>query len=256
MGAVVGTAATTSWVTLRVALPGDMRATEGLNEEMLVVKPAYEKCAKAKEDCLEPRCCAGSGYTCFKTSSGKGQCMKECTPGGLNGTCEGVAPHMKKVAASPGGSLFCFSCYTSNTGSEKPSHELELLQMQHENAWNIFSCAEWAVYSDVEAPLGGGDMTIRVEDVNNDFHFAKRKEAKTWINTGMFVQIWTAIRDAGHATNHDWVVKADADAVFFPWKLISMLNSATVPAEDCTWRIVSLWIGATSANWRFSPSRP
>merc|ERR1712241_742468 len=79
------------------------------------------------------RCCAASGYSCFKTSSGKGQCMKECTPGGLNGTCEGVAPHMKKVAASPGGSLFCFSCYTSNTGSEKPSHELELLQMQHDD---------------------------------------------------------------------------------------------------------------------------
>jgi len=157
--------------------------------------------------------------------------MKECTPGGLNGTCEGVAPHMKKVVASPGGSLFCFSCYTSNTGSEKPSHELELLQMQHENAWNIFSCAEWAVYSDVSAPLGGGDMTIRVEDVKGDFHFAKRKEAKTWINTGMFVQIWTALRDAGHATNHDWVVKADADAVFFPWKLVDMLRDAAVPAE-------------------------
>merc|ERR1719288_419048 len=121
----------------------------------MVLKPAYESCAKATEDCLEPRCCASSGYSCFKTSSGKGQCMKECTPGGLNGTCEGVAPHMKKVVASPGGSLFCFSCYTANTGSEKVSHELELLQMQHENAWNIFSCAEWAVYSDVSAPLGG-----------------------------------------------------------------------------------------------------
>merc|ERR1712213_212458 len=104
-------------------------------------------------------------------------CMKECTPGGLNGPCEGVVPHMREVAASPGGSLFCFSCYTANTGSEKVSHELELLLMQHQNAWNIFSCAEWAVYSDVEAPLGGGDMTIKVEDVKNDFHFAKRMEA-------------------------------------------------------------------------------
>merc|ERR1711963_856578 len=216
--AVVGTSAATTIATLRLARPahGDVRAVEGL-DEMLVVKPAYESCAKAREDCLEPRCCAGSGYSCFKTSSGKGQCMKECTPGGLNGTCEGVAPHMKKVVASPGGSLFCFSCYTANTGSE--------------NAWNIFSCAEWAVYSDVSAPLGGGDMTIRVEDVKGDFHFAKRKEAKTWINTGMFVQIWTALRDAGHATNHDWVVKADADAVFFPWKLVDMLRDANVPAE-------------------------
>merc|ERR1712156_58156 len=109
-------------VTLRVALPGDVRAAQGLDE--MVIKPAYESCAKATEDCLEPRCCASSGYSCFKTSSGKGRCMKECTPGGLNGTCEGVAPHMREVAASPGGSLFCFSCYTANTGSEKVSHEL------------------------------------------------------------------------------------------------------------------------------------
>merc|ERR1719350_119761 len=60
-------------VTLRQALPqhADVRAAARL-DEMLVVKPAYESCAKAKENCLEPRCCAGSGYSCFKTSSGRG----------------------------------------------------------------------------------------------------------------------------------------------------------------------------------------
>jgi len=230
--AVVGTAAATTVVSLRMALPrhGDLRASQGL-DEMVVIKPAYESCAKPKEDCLASRCCAASGYTCFKNSRGKGQCMKECTPGGSNGTCEGVAPHMRKVVEYQGGSLFCFSAYTADTGSEKPSHELELLQMQHENAWSIFSCAEWAVYSDVVAPLGGGDTTIKVEDVKNDFHFAKRKEQKTWINTGMFVQIWTAIRNAGHHANHNWVIKADADAVFFPSKLLEVLHGAAVPAE-------------------------
>merc|ERR1719461_2392979 len=81
------------------------------------------------------------------------------------------------------------------------------------------------------APLGGGDTTIKVEDVKNDFHFAKRKEQKTWINTGMFVQIWTAIRNAGHHANHNWVIKADADAVFFPSKLLEVLHGAAVPAE-------------------------
>merc|ERR1712242_348017 len=47
--------------------------SQGLDE--MVIKPAYESCAKATEDCLEPRCCASSGYSCFKTSSGKGKCM-------------------------------------------------------------------------------------------------------------------------------------------------------------------------------------
>merc|ERR1719220_620020 len=57
------------------------------------------------------------------------------------------------------------------------------------------------------------------------------EEAKTWINTGMFVQVWTAVRDAGHALNHNWIIKADADAVFFPQKLIEVLRGAQVPAE-------------------------
>merc|ERR1719150_1964132 len=136
--AVVGTAAATTMVTLRVALPrpGDVSAAQGL-DEMLAIKPAYESCATGSDDCLGPRCCAASGYYCFKNSKGRGQCMKECTPGGMNGTCEGVAPHMRTVVEAPGVSLFCFSVYTADTGSEKPSHELELLQMQHENAWNV-----------------------------------------------------------------------------------------------------------------------
>jgi len=60
--------------------------------------------------------------------------MEECTPGGMNGTCEGVVPHMQTVVESPGVSLFCFSVCTADAGSEKPSHELESLQMLHENA--------------------------------------------------------------------------------------------------------------------------
>merc|ERR1712241_1056603 len=112
--AVVGTAAATTVVSLRMALPrhGDLRASQGL-DEMVVIKPAYESCAKPKDDCLPSRCCAASGYTCFKNSRGKGQCMKECTPGGSNGTCEGVAPHVRKVVEYQGGSLFCFSADTA-----------------------------------------------------------------------------------------------------------------------------------------------
>merc|ERR1719205_234214 len=122
--AVVGTSAATTGATLKLATPahGDVRAAEGL-DEMLVLKPAYESCAKAKENCLEPRCCAGSGYSCFKTSSGRGQCMKECTPGGLNGTCKGVAPHMKSARLptqglrSPAMSWNCCRCSMRTPGT-------------------------------------------------------------------------------------------------------------------------------------------
>merc|ERR1711979_38085 len=94
-----------------------------------------------------------------------------------------------------------------NTGGDKVSHELELLQMQHDNGQSLFSCAEWAVYSDVVAPLGGGDMTIQVEDTKGDWHILRRKITKTW------------------------VIKVDADAVFFPYKLARVLQGAQVPEE-------------------------
>jgi len=196
--------------------------------EMVVVKPKNDDCAKYSEDCLGPRCCAVTGYTCFKNRDGMGKCMKECTPGGTNGTCEGVAPHMKP-AEGKGLSLFCFAVYTENTGSTKVSHELTLLQQSKALAASIFSCADWAVYSDVVADLGDGDWTTQVHDLKNDFYFAKRKTAHTWINTGMFAQVWSAISGEGKAQRHNWVVKVDADAVFFPQKLINILQQVAVP---------------------------
>jgi len=103
------------------------------------------------------------------------------------------------------------------------------LQLQHSKMVSLFSCAEWVVYSDVVAPLGGGDMTQTVTDVKSDFHLMKRKGAGTWVNSGMFVQVWSAIRDAGHYKNHNWVIKVDADAVFFPHKLAAVLRDVAVP---------------------------
>jgi len=233
--AVVAAAATSTMVTVRMVLPqhGVEHDIAGLNEmhEMLVVKPAYEKCAQVKDDCSASACCAPSGYNCFENAAGRGVCMRECTPGGKNGTCRGVAPNMREAVQVPGGSFFCFAVYTQNTGSTKPSQELELLQMQYAHGWSLFSCAEWAVYSDVTAELGGDDHTIPVQDVKKDFHILKRKITKTWVNTGMFVQVWQKIREAGLYQKHDWVIKVDADAVFFPWKLGKKLQDVRVPAE-------------------------
>jgi len=230
--AVLATAAATATVTVQMAMSKHSVEHEvtGLSE-MLAVKPAYEDCSQVKEDCLATRCCAPSGYNCFKMGNGKGRCMRECTPGGANGTCEGVAPHMKTAVETPGLSLFCFAVYTENTGGDKVSHELELLQMQHDNGQSLFSCAEWAVYSDVVAPLGGNDVTIQVEDVKGDWHILRRKVTRTWVNTGMFVRVWKKIQDAGHYRNHNWVIKVDADAVFFPSKLGRVLQDVRVPQE-------------------------
>jgi len=233
--AVVATAAATTMITVRIAMPRDSRSIQK-KDEFLVVKPAYEDCAtKPSEDCLAPRCCGVSGYNCFKLLGNKGRCMKECTPGGSNGTCEGVAPHMSKVVEHPGLSLYCFAVYVQDTGNDKPNYELGLLQGQHDKSVGIFSCAEWAVFSDVVVPLGAAgatsDTTTQVEDVKSDWHLMKRKGPDNWINTGMFVQVWSAMKKAGHYKHHNWVIKADADAVFFPAKLATVLSSVGVPPQ-------------------------
>merc|ERR1712151_959 len=130
--AVAATAVGSTMLTLKVAMPlrGDERSVQGL-DGMVAVKPAYENCAQSGENCLASGCCAPAGYNCFKTASGKGRCMRACTSGGLNGTCEGVAPHMSSIVEDPGLSLFCFAAYTENTGNSKPNLELQLLQEQH-----------------------------------------------------------------------------------------------------------------------------
>merc|ERR1719254_418904 len=142
--------------------------------------------------------------------------MKSCQPGGLNGTCQVVAPHTAPVVEEPGLSLFCFSVYTENTGSPKKSYELELLSQQFEKKVSIFACEAYEVYSDAAASLGGDFVTKKVTDVKGDWHFAKRKSTGAWINTGLFIQVWKAIGDTNAHAGMDWVVKVDPDAVFVP----------------------------------------
>merc|ERR1712050_466709 len=102
--------------------------------------------------------------------------------------------------------------------------------MGHKRQVSIFACNAFAVYSDVAVDLGGGTSTIKVSDVDGDFHFAKRKTTGAWANTGMFKQIWAALRDAGTYKNYDWTVKADPDAVFVPSRLVSRIRMLPRPS--------------------------
>ena len=51
--------------------------------------------------------------------------------------------------------------------------------------------------------------TIKVEDVEVDFHFAKRKNMGTWINTGMYKQVWKALGKKATYADY-WTGKVDA----------------------------------------------
>ena len=46
----------------------------------------------------------------------------------------------------------------------------------------------------------------------------------TWINTGMYTEVWKAIGAKAEYAHYDWAVKVDADAVFFPAKLVERIH--------------------------------
>merc|ERR1712039_972419 len=57
----------------------------------------------------------------------------------------------------------------------------------------------------------------------HEFHLIKRKTSGTWVNTGMFKQVWKATKGRIGLEKADWVVKVDADAVFVPHRLKAAL---------------------------------
>jgi len=134
-------------------------------------------------------------------------------------------------ATTRGTKLYCFAVYTQNTGSTKPTHELEILQYAYSKTISIFACDQTDVFSDVAVEVGPGFHTIVVRDVDNDWHFAKRKTSGSWVNTGMFTQVWKAIARGSKYESANWVAKVDADAVFVPGRLRRWLAKQLVPDD-------------------------
>jgi len=123
-------------------------------------------------------------------------------------------------------SLYCWSVYTMNTGSTAPNYEMDIIREQYARKISIFACEQSDVFSDVDVEVGPGLRTIKVDDVEGDFHWAKRKDTGSWVNTGMFTQVWKKTYKHQYA---DWVAKVDADAVFIPNRLRTWLSRQLVP---------------------------
>jgi len=184
-------------------------------------------CSKAGEDCMNTGCCQITGHKCFTKKGGKAQCNETCTTGKMGFTCDIVAPHSVPVQTPLGQSLYCFSVYTENTGNvTAPNHELELLNIAAVREAGIFACEQWDVFSDVSVPINtNGYVTIKVEDTFGEFHQLKRKDTGTWVNWGIFYQVWVKIRDVAKWQSADYTIKVDADAVFSPQRLRTWLSS-------------------------------
>jgi len=220
MAALVGVAGTAKW-----GMSSNLSGLQNKEERVQIV-PSAPACSKAGENCMSTGCCQVSGHKCFSKGQGKAQCNETCTAGRQGFTCDVISPHSVPVATPLGQNLYCFSVYTENTGNESlVNHELELLNIVAARGAGLFACEQWDVFSDVSAPLVNGYVTIKVEDTFGEFHQLKRKDSGTWVNWGMFYQVWVKIREVGKWQTADYTVKIDADAVFVPQRLRTWLSS-------------------------------
>merc|ERR1712217_984243 len=226
--AVVATA------TLSGRTPAVASTNGSVQLSQIVVQPPREECAKTEQNCISQKCCQTTGYTCYEVHSGYAKCMKACTPG-VDGTCLTQAVTAEGAMSTITNSktnLFCWSFYQAETGSTKPQYDLELLRTNLFLGTSIFGCEAYRVFSDVATWLSPGKVeTVKVEDTENNFHFAKRKVTGTWINSNIFIQTWRKIKEENMWSSKDWTVKVDADAVFLPSRLRSKLAGTEVTAN-------------------------
>jgi len=118
-------------------------------------------------------------------------------------------------------SLYCFSAVNSS------GPELELLRIQFAQGVGIFACNEWGAFSAQRVWLSpGAEATVPVPGPPSKL--GKVPGNHGWLmllNVGMFIRIWDKIITLGYYTRHDWMVKVDPDAVFFPPRLRLYLRS-------------------------------
>merc|ERR1712011_12495 len=132
----------------------------------------------------------------------------------------------------PNTKFYCFAVHTHDNGNPTKhpgaEEELALLREQYNRGVGVFSCPGNDVFSDANVNIGQGYDAIKVDDPLNEFHLIKRKKSKTWVNTGMFKQVWKKIAEKGTWEDFDWVIKLDADAVFVPERLRAMMSTQLV----------------------------
>mmetsp|Transcript_99878 Transcript_99878/g.279726 ORF Transcript_99878/g.279726 Transcript_99878/m.279726 type:complete len:834 (-) Transcript_99878:66-2567(-) len=128
------------------------------------------------------------------------KCLRPCAP---------------KVWSSP--SLFCFSVFRSH------GYEVDLVTAQLEKNAGIFSCDEFAVLSDRKLPLIRGVETLMIPPCEK---VGVSKDG-TAANTLIFMQAWSVIYNDVRWQAHDWLIKADPDAVLLSDRLRNKLRPHT-----------------------------
>jgi hypothetical protein len=102
-------------------------------------------------------------------------------------------------------------------------NELDLAKMQAHERTGIFKCDGSDVYSNTKIQIADGIMT---HTINSTLQCPISSSTGTAANTPIFLAFWDEVIRIGRFNSFDWTVKADADSVFLPWRLVDILGRA------------------------------
>uniref|UniRef100_A0A7S4QAW5 Uncharacterized protein n=1 Tax=Alexandrium monilatum TaxID=311494 RepID=A0A7S4QAW5_9DINO len=135
--------------------------------------------------------------------------------------------------AGPWPSLFCWS-HMEEGGSEQ-----DLITSQLKAKFGIFACNDFCVISRSKSPIVLGhhprNSSLMVKTWAHNLphdvlgNIAAGDATTSWKNARTFYVAWQALFDAGVLWSHDWTVKVDPDAVFFPERLRWHVDAYTKP---------------------------
>lgn len=143
----------------------------------------------------------------------------------LNETVMVMAQTHAKEKARP--RMFCFSLMPSSGA------KAWLLQAQHVVRQSIFGCNGFAVFAGNEKPKGEEIKAMHII-------FIDGTEAEETFDGGTYqgslksdfaAAAWTVLKRSHIVSRYDWIVKVEADAVFFPERLMEMLETTKPMSE-------------------------
>jgi len=112
-------------------------------------------------------------------------------------------------------SFFCFSV-------AQPGEEQTILHHQVMTGSGIFACEESAIFSQTKMTIGGWPLVHSIILGNVPIGVS---QDGTSANTGIFKQVWTVVKADARYKNHEFTIKADPDAVIFPWRIRTHIGS-------------------------------
>jgi len=100
-------------------------------------------------------------------------------------------------------------------------YEAEMVRIQLERRVSIFECEHYTVFSNGGVVALGEDWNsteIPTPEVSMG-DLSAGATTNSWLNTMIFIKAWEMVQWDGRYKLHEWTIKADPDAVFFPHRL-------------------------------------